>query len=1622
MPESISSSSNSGFNQRRSHVLALLEQNARDKSRAGGVDAPIADLVATLNSWPRIFTTSSCSGRVSVFAEPTAATRAAGHKGGEWVFVTHGLADADALLAAVQSRCSNGAPLVFRFEPFILAAEAQSAADAQCLIRCARDAGYRESGVTGDESSRVIAGIRCSIRLEVPVTDGQRLLVSHDYLRHLVKLANQKMEANWERIERFHALFRQQFLSDHAPGTVNGGQRGARGGSAVECEQTGCAPKPAQRSGASGKEKGVAAKSGGSVQKLQALHARQCGILQRLQQLEGSRAGICAFDSSSSAIWRPAPLHAHGVPSETLRLWGHSMVSLGGKLVIFGGYGGAGAHRRLGDVLIYDCPSGILRKLQVAGPGPRMGHVAAILSSTMLVHGGRTAPDQALGDLWLLDLTPSKHTSSSHKRPMSEEGAQWMQVDAKGTPPPPRHRHSAVSVGGSLKSGRIIIFGGMGSGVVLGDVWELRLRGKRWHWTQLACIGGQDHVPGPRHSHAAAVVGSNMYVYGGVRDCGQAITGDLHALDLGCQIWRRIITTDSSPRPPPPLFSHTLTALGRDRLVLIGGCPEQDTGDVYIFHLHSQSWRFVRAAAAGGVRPVPIRHCTAAVTAGDSAASQGDTLILIGGGALCFSFGSTFSPPCALHLPRSSRAASPCLEASGSRCAKTATTDSSMPGASQVEGHAIVSHEPISCTSSASSAVASSGMEANGIHAPGNQHNGGADCQPSKVGIEGRTAAGQHCESSSSSQGPLESACNIPTNESQGQGSRVQEAPSSNGGTHDVARPHSGSFKESWALVVPKLEAKIFKDALKDARGLDRRFYSLVCRSGASIALPMTEACVNIVFCQMGRATDGRKRINGEWMTEAQLLLRCGDQGLASICPKQERATQFVADAVAAGSALMYPMKLAEAKLAQSPRDALMEATRDLLSAAGVSDAQAQQLMAEVPSKWERLGDLVLLPADSFRAAEWAAQGDALWTAVGAALKADGLARQAPVANTGTRDSQVQLLKGDDGWVRHLEGGVVYSLDVTRCMFSSGNVTERTRMGKLRASGETVVDLFAGIGYYTLPLLVHAGAAKVVACEWNPSAADALRRNLDMNRCAGYCEVLQGDCRQLAPKGVADRVILGLLPSSSCGWRTALKALRPLKGGWLHLHHNVKDSEEAAWIADTQAELQRLSREMGRFWRVLIRHVERVKWYAPHIRHVVLDVECRPDEAMMFEPDQAVIQVPEQASRLAPDQASSPTPSSAPEQATSLAPHHATSSAPEQAVSPAADQATGPVPNQVASPASDQATRLVPDQASSQGNSCGTVAEHIAKTREEFEKCISAKKKPLVLKGVDLGPAVTRWSGDYLKSLPCSSTTLVSVHVCPDPAGRMDFVHKNFEFRTMPLAELVGRCESPEAFPPLISPGERYYLRSIGVNPRKEPSDIAAAFPELAADLCLPQLFPPDQLFSSVLRISSEGLRLWTHFDVMDNLLCQIRGTKLVRLWPPLEESKLYMTGSSSEVTDIDDPDPVKYPLFVRATHFDCILHPGDVLYIPALWHHNVLTEEGSGFSVSVNVFWRDMDKCMYAGKDLYGNRDPPVAEAAAATVEAATKALAQLPPHYRSFYGQRCVRRLAESCGNVGQ
>nr|GFC15527.1 tRNA wybutosine-synthesizing protein 2/3/4 isoform X1 [Tanacetum cinerariifolium] len=152
-----------------------------------------------------------------------------------------------------------------------------------------------------------------------------------------------------------------------------------------------------------------------------------------------------------------------------------------------------------------------------------------------------------------------------------------------------------------------------------------------------------------------------------------------------------------------------------------------------------------------------------------------------------------------------------------------------------------------------------------------------------------------------------------------------------------------------------------------------------------------------------------------------------------------------------------------------------------------------EALLEQLPTRWERLGDRVVLPMASFK-------------------------DSGRISPNGTRDSGLEMLIGDNGWVDHRENGVLYSFDATKCMFSWGNLSEKRRMGQLDCKEEVIVDLFSGIGYFTLPFLVKAHAKMVYACEWNPHAIEALRRNLEANGVAGRCVVLVGDNRATAPK------------------------------------------------------------------------------------------------------------------------------------------------------------------------------------------------------------------------------------------------------------------------------------------------------------------------------------------------------------------------------------------------------------------------------------------------------------------------------------------------------------------------
>ncbi|NWH77157.1 TYW2 protein, partial [Piaya cayana] len=369
-----------------------------------------------------------------------------------------------------------------------------------------------------------------------------------------------------------------------------------------------------------------------------------------------------------------------------------------------------------------------------------------------------------------------------------------------------------------------------------------------------------------------------------------------------------------------------------------------------------------------------------------------------------------------------------------------------------------------------------------------------------------------------------------------------------------------------------------------------------------------------------------------------------------------------------------------------TPAQKLRDELRRLLG-----ESWSEELERDLPRTWQRHGDMILLSEDSFRAAPWeklgkgerglpapqscpglfqssqdgCVAGPVLWETVVSALGAQRLARRGRVLPDGMRSPSVTLLLGQDGWVEHVDNGIRYTFDVTKCMFSPGNITEKLRVASLPCSGEVLVDLYAGIGYFTLPYLVHAAAAFAHACEWNSHAVEALQRNLVLNGVQDRCRIHHGDNRQVssAPqpqsphscmaspslslffqlelRDVADRVNLGLIPSSEEGWPVACRVLKKDTGGVLHIHHNVETPVQRAegagfdgdvqhpmedrrkearirpewqrWAEATATRIQGLLAELhGQQWHTSILHIEPVKSYAPRVHHIVLDLECRP--------------------------------------------------------------------------------------------------------------------------------------------------------------------------------------------------------------------------------------------------------------------------------------------------------------------------------------------------------------------------------------------------------------------------
>lgn len=231
----------------------------------------------------------------------------------------------------------------------------------------------------------------------------------------------------------------------------------------------------------------------------------------------------------------------------------------------------------------------------------------------------------------------------------------------------------------------------------------------------------------------------------------------------------------------------------------------------------------------------------------------------------------------------------------------------------------------------------------------------------------------------------------------------------------------------------------------------------------------------------------------------------------------------------------------------------------------------------------------------------------------------------------------------------------------------------------------------------------------------------------------------------------------------------------------------------------------------------------------------------------------------------------------------------------------------------------------------------------------------------------------------------------------------MSFQSKNFAYKTLLFSEFIDTAFDTAA-------DDHLYLRSLSSsNPTTEPAKLIEDFPCIAGDFSIPPEleFVKANEHSSPLRISSTGVGMWLHFDVMANVLCHIRGTKRLRVYPPSDVTRLsFPPGASSSTINPFTEGDIEY-----TTPMEAILKPGDVLYLPELWPHAVLPLEPC---VAVNVFFKSLQKGYSLGRDVYGNRDLAAYEKGRGMVGRIARDFEGLPSSARRFYMERLADELA--------
>jgi tRNA (guanine37-N1)-methyltransferase len=273
--------------------------------------------------------------------------------------------------------------------------------------------------------------------------------------------------------------------------------------------------------------------------------------------------------------------------------------------------------------------------------------------------------------------------------------------------------------------------------------------------------------------------------------------------------------------------------------------------------------------------------------------------------------------------------------------------------------------------------------------------------------------------------------------------------------------------------------------------------------------------------------------------------------------------------------------------------------------AEALADHLAPHLLARLPHAFDVVGDIAIIEVPPELEAHKHAVGEAILAAQKNVHTV--LAKIGAISGV-YRLREFEVIAGEPKTTTvHKEYGCSYYVDVAKAYFSPRLSTEHQRVAALVQSGETVVDLFAGVGPFAVLIAKNNPDATVYAIDINADAVELLKRNIRLNRVEKRVYPIVGDAREVVREklaGVADRVIMNLPETANAFIDVACKAVKP-SGGTVHFYGFVRLPDNIEELKKRfSAVVQQEGRQVEAFT-----HAKTVRATAPYEWQVVLDAK-----------------------------------------------------------------------------------------------------------------------------------------------------------------------------------------------------------------------------------------------------------------------------------------------------------------------------------------------------------------------------------------------------------------------------